>query len=158
VIYTPSPQMQADIRRREGFSLKVYADSKGLATQGYGRHHGVKFGDPDITPAIANLWLSDDLQQGYMDALQVFPNLNTMDAVRRDVCVDLAFNMGLNTLELFVPFIDAVNAGDWPTAHLHLLTNMSRHLTPYLTQVGVRAVDNAGRIATGIVPKEFRVP
>jgi len=149
--------MHADMRRREGESMKVYADSKGLATQGIGRHHGVKFGDPDITPAISALWLADDLQQGDMDALQLFPSLNALDAVRRDVCVDLAFNMGLNTLEQFVPFIDAVNAGDWPTAHLHLLTNTHQHLTPYLTQVGVRAVDNAGRIATGIVPKEFRV-
>ena len=155
-MFAPSAQMQADTERREGFSLKVYADSKGLATQGYGRHHNVQFGDPDITPAIAALWLSDDLQQGYMDALQLFPDLNALDVVRRESLVDLAFNMGINTLEQFIPFIDAVRAQNWPSAHLHLLTNSHQHLTPYLTQVGVRAVDNAGRIATGIVPDEFK--
>lgn len=136
--------------------MKVYADSKQLATQGIGRHHGVKFGDPDITPAIEALWLADDLQQAYMDALQLFPDMNALDVVRREALIDLAFNMGISTLEQFLSFIEAVNAQNWPSAHLHLLTNSRQHLTPYLTQVGVRAVDNAGRFATGIVPDEFK--
>lgn len=67
--------------------MKVYADSKGLPTQGCGRHHGVKFGDPDITPAIEALWLADDLQQAYMDALALFTGLNELDQVRREALI-----------------------------------------------------------------------
>ena len=154
--YTPSAQMQKDMVRREGFSLKVYADSKGLPTIGIGRHHGVNFGDPDITAATAYQWLADDLQQGYQDARSLIPDIDNLDLVRREALIDLAFNMGMNTFEQFVPFINAVNVRDWPTAHLHLLTNLHLHLTPYLVQTGVRAVDNAGRIATGLIAKEFR--
>jgi GH24 family phage-related lysozyme (muramidase) len=154
--YSPSAQMYVDMRRREGSSLKVYEDSKGLPTIGIGRHHGVKFGDPDITPAIEQLWLRDDLQQGYMDALQLFPELNELDVVRRESLIDLAFNMGIGTLEQFIPFIDAVNKRNWPSAYLHLLTNMRQHLTPYLTQTGIRAVDVAGRIRDGLIPDEFK--
>ena len=155
--YIPSPQMQADMRRREGYSLSVYPDSKGLATQGIGRHHGVNFGDPDITDDTAVQWLQDDLQQAYADAKQLFHFLDLLDMVRIESFVDLAFNMGGQKLAQFSPFITAVNLRDWPSAHLHLLTNSSQHLTPYLTQVGIRAVDVAGRIATGQVPKEFQV-
>ncbi len=137
--------------------MSVYADSKGLATQGVGRHHGVKFGDPDITPAIEAMWLADDLQQAYQDALALFHDLMVMDVIRREALVDLAFNLGANGLGLFAPFIDAVNAKDWAGAHLHLLTNTHLHLTPYVVQTGVRAVDVAGRIASGSIPKEFKV-
>lgn len=150
--------MDFDMRRREGFSLKVYADSKGLATQGIGRHHGVKFGDSDITEATAVQWLADDLQQAYQDARSLVHDLDSLDVVRRESIIDCSFNMGINSFEMFVPFLNAVNRHDWPSAHLHLLTNLKRHLTPYLTDTGVRAVDNAGRIATGFIPAEFIAP
>ena len=155
--YAPNTQMVADMKRREGYSLKVYADSKGLPTIGYGRHHGVNFCDPDITAATADAWLDDDLQQAFQDARTLFPLLDTFDVVRRDALLDVLFNMGINTVEQFQPFITAVNNQDWSGAHLHLLTNTHLHLTPYVVQVGVRAVDNAGRIASGRIPKEFIV-
>jgi hypothetical protein len=117
----------------------------------------VKFGDPDITPAIEALWLADDLQQAYMDALALFPELNELDVVRREALIDLPFNMGLHTLAQFDPFIRFVNARNWPSAYLHLLTNMAGRLTPYTTQVGIRAVDVAGRIRDGLIPDEYKV-
>jgi lysozyme len=149
--------MHADMRRREGSSMKVYPDSRGLPTQGCGRHHGVSFGDPDITPAIEALWLADDLQQAYMDALVLFPRIAELDVVRRESLCDLSFNMGLRTLSQFDPFIRYVNARNWPSAYLHLLTNMAGRLTPYTTQVGIRAVDVAGRIRDGLIPEEFKL-
>jgi hypothetical protein len=101
--------------------------------------------------------LADDLQQAYQDARSLVHELDLLDVVRRESIIDCSFNMGINTLEQFAPFINFVNARNWPSAYLHLLTNMKLHLTPYLTQTGIRAVDNAGRIRDGLVPVEFRV-
>lgn len=155
--YQPSAQMIADTQRREGSSLKVYADSKGLPTQGTGRHHGVQFGDPDIDAATQARWLTEDLQGAYSDALSLFYSLDMLDTVRKEACIDLCFNMGLATLEQFVPFIRAVNACDWDGAAFHILTNTKGRLTPYLTQVGARAVDNALRLCTGNIVSEYRI-
>lgn len=151
-----TPQLLSDTKRREGFSLSVYPDSKGLPTQGFGQHTGVSFGDPDISEATAEKWLAASLQNAYEDALELFPGLDAMDDVRRGACLDLSYNMGQGTLSQFTPFIVAVNVGDWPTAALHLLVNTKGHVNPYTLQVGARAVDNAVRIASGIVPQEFK--
>jgi GH24 family phage-related lysozyme (muramidase) len=157
VTYVPSSQCLADKRRWEGSSLVVYADSRGLATQGIGRHHGVSFGDPPITAETEARWLGEDLQGAYAAAGRLFSGLAALDAARLDAVVDLCFNLGEEKLSVFQPFIKAVNAKQWSEASFHLLTNTSGHLTPYLTQVGARAIEVALRIATGEVPAEFKV-
>ena len=156
-MFTPSEQLAEDMVRHEGLRLSVYADSRGLATQGIGRHSGVSFGDPDIDEQTAYRWLAEDLQTAYAGALSLVPGLNALDVVRREALVALTFNMGEQTLAQFVPFLEHVNAERWSDAHYHLLTNLHQHLTPYLLQTGSRAVETAGRIATGEVIQEFRV-
>jgi GH24 family phage-related lysozyme (muramidase) len=155
--FTPSAQLIADLKRWEGFSLKVYADSKGLPTQGYGRHHGVNFGDPDIDDATALRWLAGDMQDAYADALSLFPQLNIFDPIRRELLVGLVFNMGRDTLAEFAPFISWVNQQEWDEAAYHIETNMSHHLTPYLLQVGARGAEVAIRLTSGRVLQEFRI-
>lgn len=156
-MYIPSPQMEADTKRREGFSLSVYKDSRGLATQGYGQHTGVNFGDPDIDETTAEKWLANSLQGAYAGALSLFPELDTLDLIRKETLIDLVYNMGEETLSQFTPFIAAVNNQDWIEAPWHLMTNLHGHLTPYLVETGARAVDNALRLCTGEVLREFRV-
>jgi GH24 family phage-related lysozyme (muramidase) len=155
--YTPSAQMLADMKRWEGSSLVVYADSRGLPTQGIGRHQGVNFGDPPITDDTETFWLIQDLQSAYQGAARLFVSLDQLDGVRRDALIGLAFNMGPTTLSTFVPFIAHINYCNWDEAAFHLLTNLSGHLTPYLNQVGARAAETALRIATGYILKEYRV-
>jgi GH24 family phage-related lysozyme (muramidase) len=155
--YTASAQMLADMKRWEGSSLIVYTDSRGLPTQGIGRHEGVNFNDPPITADTEALWLTEDLQSAYQGAARLFVSLDQLDGVRRDALVALAFNMGPTTLSMFVPFIGHINYCEWDEASYHLLTNMSGHLTPYLNQVGARAAETALRIATGNILKEYRV-
>jgi GH24 family phage-related lysozyme (muramidase) len=157
VTYVPSQQCIADKRRWEGSSLSVYADSRGLPTQGIGRHHGVSFGDPDIDKATEERWLQEDIQGAYAAAGRLFFGLASLDDVRVDALVDLAFNMGENKLSVFQPFIKAVNTKQWSEAAFHILTNTSGHLTPYLLQTGTRAVEVALRIATGEILQEFKV-
>ncbi len=153
---SPSAQALADARRWEGYSLTVYPDSKGLPTQGYGRHHGIKFGDQPITDDQASQWFAEDWQNAYISACRLFPDLHNCGGVRIEALTWLAFNMGLGTLSQFVPFIQHVNAKEWGAAQYHLLTNTHGHLTPYLLQVGARGVETGLRIATGEILEEFR--
>ena len=153
----PSAQVDRDGSRWEGDRLSVYADSQGLPTQGRGRHTGVHFGDPDITQETLELWFIQDWQTAYEGARTLFPGIDTLDVVRREALCWLAFNMGVETLSEFGPFIAHVNAKNWDEAAYHLLTNTAGHLTPYLLQTGARAVETALRIATGDILSEFAV-
>lgn len=155
--YVPSQQCIADKRRWEGHSLTVYADSRGLPTQGVGRHHGVNFGDPPIDEETEERWLQEDLQGAEATARRLFYYFDRAGQVRQEALIDLAFNMGEATLTQFQPFIKAVNLQDWGSAAYHLLTNTKGHLTPYLLQTGKRAVEVALRIATGEILTEFKV-
>jgi hypothetical protein len=116
----------------------------------------VNFGDAPITDAIASLWFAQDWQDGYATAHGMFPAIDTIDQVRRESLIWILFNMGQGTLSQFVAFIQHVNAGEWPEAAFHVLTNMAHHLTPYVQQVGARAEETGLRIATGEVLLEFR--
>lgn len=155
--FSPSAQMTADTERWEGKSYKVYADSRGYPTNGIGNHNGVHFGDPDIDEATVQSDLARNLQNAYTGAQSLFPALDKMDIVRREVLIGLVFNMGRDTLSLFGPFIRAANQFDWNTAAFHLETNLSHHLTPYLLETGARAVECALRLDDGEVLEEFRV-
>lgn len=155
--FVPTAQLVADLTRREGLRLSVYLDTKGLPTQGIGRHHGVHEGDPDITIETAHAWLAEDLAaaDNFARALIGAP-YEDMDQVRRECCIDLAFNMGVATFGQFKPFLGFMRTRDYASAALHLGVNLSGHLTPYTIQTGARAIDNIARIAGGIVPEEFR--
>jgi GH24 family phage-related lysozyme (muramidase) len=155
-MFVPSVQLAHDMMRHEGYSASVYADSRGLATQGIGRHHGVKFGDPDIDEQTAFRWLAEDMQAAYSGAIALVASLDTVDLVRREAIVELVFNMGADTLAQFKPLLKHVAANEWSAAAFHLLTNTSGHLTPYTLQTGARAAETALRIATGEVLEEFQ--
>lgn len=156
--FVPTAQLVADLTRREGLKLSVYLDSRGLATQGIGRHHGIKEGDPGITIETAHAWLAEDLASAdnFARALVGAP-YDAMDQVRREACVDLVFNMGVATLGAFQPFLRYMRERDYASAAYHLGRNTAGKLTPYVGQVGARAIDNIVRIASGIVPPEHRV-
>lgn len=156
VMYQPSLQALADGRRWEGYSLAVYPDSKGLPTQGIGRHHGINFGAPQITDETAARWFAEDWQDGYISACRLFPDLHNCDVVRLESLIWLVFNMGILTLSQFSPFITHVNAKRWASAQYHLLTNLHGHLTPYLLQVGARGVETGIRIGSGEILPEFK--
>jgi GH24 family phage-related lysozyme (muramidase) len=97
-MFLPTMQLLADGKRWEGERLKVYKDSLGYATQGIGRHTGVKFGDPDIDQLTEARWFGEDINTAYYGAATLFPKLDSYDSVRRDAMVWLVFNMGVTTL------------------------------------------------------------
>jgi GH24 family phage-related lysozyme (muramidase) len=156
-MFTPSAQLHADMRRWEGESLIAYRDSLGFWTQGVGRHHGITASSPSITSDIESQWLVEDIQTGYYDGLDLVPNMDSFDLVRKEALIALAFNMGKDTLSQFVPFLRYLQQRNWDEAAFHLLTNLSHRLTPYLIQTKARAVETALRICSGEVLEEFLV-
>lgn len=153
-----TPQNIGDAQRHENWSDVVYPDDEGYATQGWGRHHGINFGDPPITRPIGDLWLLQDLMAADMDALHIVgPVYDQIDEVRRGAILDPVFNMGAAVYAQFVPMIKAIQAQDWLEAAWHLAVNMSGALQPYTIQVKQRAIDNCLRLATGLIRKDFIV-
>lgn len=68
------------------------------------------------------LLLADDLKNVVKEAEQVFGNTwQRLDSVRKEVIVDVLFNLGLPEFRQFVKFIAAVNTGNWDVAASELL-------------------------------------
>lgn len=102
----------------EGRRSTVYKDSKGLWTIGIGRL---------VDPSVPGAGLSEDeqvylcrndirLKEAELDA--AFPWFERLNAPRRLVLVELAFNMGLGNrrqgLLSFINTLPAIERGDWP--------------------------------------------
>lgn len=77
----------------EGLRLKVYADSGGIATQGYGHTKGLSPTSPPITIEQANAWLIEDLGEacrGVLKSVKVGLTQGQLDAL-----TDFVFNEGI---------------------------------------------------------------
>jgi lysozyme len=105
------------IKRHEGCVLHVYPDQFGIPTAGVGHnceaHHLVlKIGDA-ITQDQADRWLVDDLAQASRDLQQKFQWTDDLDSVRRDVLVNMVFNMGISKFSGFHRTLAMVEAGNY---------------------------------------------
>ena len=75
-----------------------------------------------LTKDDIQLLLTDDLNNVSKEAKQVFGDTwSTLDSVRKEVIVDLLYNLGLSHFKEFVNFIGAVKASDWNKAASELL-------------------------------------
>jgi len=117
---------------------KTYLDIFGNATIGY----GILCENLTITDELATKWLMEHLESA-QDALGFIPEYQDLDAVRRDVLVELAYNLGLSGLLSFVKMFAAIRAHDFKEASVQLLDSK------YSKQVGKRARTLARRLRTG---------
>lgn len=121
------------LKRGEGFKDRVYLDTKGNPTCGWGHHlyEGSKvpmvaceaFFRQDVAIAVAEF---AKLPKGYRDKL---------NATRRRVVVEMIFNMkGLKSVMGFVKFWRAVLREDWEEAEKQMLDSKWHR-----EDVGIRA-------------------
>lgn len=100
------PRLQIE----EEFSPHLYIDTEGRRTIGYGFNL-----DAGISRAAALALLT--AQANELDtALQAYPWYAALDPVRQSVCLDIAFNAGLNGLLRFPLMIAALTVKDWADA------------------------------------------
>ena len=131
--------LKARLIRHEGIRLKVYRDSLGIETIGCGRN----LRDRGITYPEALVLLDNDIAIAEAELFVAFPWMLTLTQTRREVFVELAFNMGVPRLKGFAKALAAAEDGDWETCADELLDST------WATQVKGRAVTLATIIRTG---------
>lgn len=115
--------------RDEGLELKPYTDTVGKLTIGVGRN----LDDNGITEDEAIYMLRGDIQRSRQE-LSKFHWWRNLDTERRDVLVNMHFNLGLPRLLTFKNMIAALEFGDYKTAADEMLDSK------WADQVGERAV------------------
>ncbi len=131
----------------EGFSSIPYRDTNGNWTQGYGRHIGVKK-PKNVSEAKAREWLYEDIKDVIQALDEKIPWWRKCNAVRQQVLINFAYNVGVNGLDKFDKFLAAIEKRQYTKASKELLYNGAKK-TKYFKQVGVRAEHLAHAIKTG---------
>lgn len=141
--------VEAQIQKHEGFRGKPYNDSVGVKTVGYGRN----LEDNPITDAewqeIGGKRDLDKQPLTKQEAMVLFRNdmaranqaveaiygdvLDTLTPARREVLVDMAFNLGQTKLSKFTKFFAALRDGDYDKAAAEMKNSK------WYGQVGKRA-------------------
>lgn len=125
------------IRRHEGLRLTVYDDATGKAimagsvvkgnpTIGYGALLSAPGG---ITREEAELLLRNRVAQAETDAATL-PAWTKLDAVRRDVLVEMVFQMGLAGVRQFKNTLAAMECGDYEAAAIGMRASLWARQTP----------------------------
>ena len=135
--------LRSQLERHEGLRLKVYQDTVGKATIGYGRN----LDDVGITRVEADLLLASDIEKVERQ-LQTIDEYLALDPVRQTVIANMAFNLGFYGLMQFKRMWAAIGRGDYTEASKQMLSSK------WARQVGTRAVElseimRAGEIAGG---------
>ena len=95
------------------------------------------------TEAEAIYLLRSDIEAIWRELARRWPTVATLDEVRRDVCVDMAFNLGVNGFLKFRKTIGYIDDGKYRTASAEMLRSA------WADQVGNRAVRLSEMMATG---------
>lgn len=134
------------IKASEGCRLRLYRDSTGRATIGWGRD----LTDDGISAAEAETLFQNDLSTATADATRYvgMTSWATLGAARQNAIIDLAFNLGLPELMNFRNMQATLRAGNWQGAHDACLASVAAR------QEYGRIERDAQVILTGIDPTE----
>jgi len=134
---TPN-EIRKMIKRHEGYRDKVYKDSLGNLTCGYG--HYLAEGS-EISKSIADELFTTDMINAFADYYRLGLEL---DSVREAVLIDMIFNMGLAGVRKFKKMLMAIAEKDYFSA----ADEMEKSL--WAEQVGIRATELAHMMRTGL--------
>ena len=128
------------IIKHEGVMLVMYHDSEGIPTIGVGRNLERV---PAISRDEAMYLLDNDIEDARNDLATLLPGL-MIDHVRKDVLVDMVFNLGVTRFSKFKRMIAALKDGDYKRAAVEMLDSK------WARQVGKRAQELARMMVTGV--------
>ncbi len=134
-----SAALEARVRRHEGLRLHPYRDTVGKLTIGVGRN----LDDRGVTEAEALLMLRNDLLEVEARLDVDLPWWRDLDEVRREVLVEMGFNLGVDGLLAFHDTLAAVRRARYAEAGVHMLASR------WAGQVGARAVELAALMRLG---------
>lgn len=104
--------LKQDLTSDEGIRLKPYTDSVGKLTIGIGRN----LSDGGISPAEADLLLTNDIANVIQTLDKAFPWAASMTEPRQRALANMCFNMGFSKLLGFRQMLAALQAGDYMEA------------------------------------------
>lgn len=122
--------LRAHLITEESLRLKVYKDTRGFNTIGYGRNLDAK----GVSQTIADLMLEEDMDEAIKDANTAFPWLTELTTARQVVLIDMLYNMGALKLLTFHKMIAAVISQDYEQAALEMMNSA------WYKEVGTRGV------------------
>lgn len=127
------------IKRHEGFRFKVYKDTKGILTIGYGRNLEGR----GITQEEAEYLLTNDVKE-FTDAVnKKYKWVHDLTEPRKWVIYNMAFNMGMGTLSKFINTLKAIQEGRYADASKGMLESR------WAKQVKGRAIELSKQMDTG---------
>jgi lysozyme len=129
------------LKRHEGFSSAPYLDTTGHWTVGYG--HQCPRSHLPVTEPQALAILQSDIQLARSNIFRYLPWMKSVDLVRQDVFVELAFEMGLEGLLGFHRTLTDAQDGLWVKCSTDVL------LSDWAVQVKGRALELAQILRTG---------
>lgn len=111
--YQAPAELISIIQRREGLRLRMYTDTKGIPSIGYG--HNLR--DVPISQRAADVILADDLETIAHQVAGVVGDAvwSALNEPRQAALIDMGM-MGPAKLAQFHKMLGAIYASDWPTA------------------------------------------
>lgn len=105
-----------DLKIDEGLRLKPYLDTKGKLTIGFGRN----LHDVGISKEEAGILFKNDVECAHKELMR-FKWFQHLDHARKDVLINMCFNMGLSRLLKFKKMISALEQGKYEYASDEML-------------------------------------
>ncbi len=131
-------ELLEQIKRHEGLRLKPYRCPSGKLSIGYGRN----LEDSGISLEEAELMLRNDISS-LRNVLRHYSWWESLDDVRKDAIVNMAYNLGVIGLLKFKRMIFALKKNDYDTAAIEMMNSK------WAEQVGDRAKELSNQIRTG---------
>ena len=120
------------IKLHEGFRNKVYKDSLGKLTIGYGHlitsqdnfEEGVEYSDEEL-----NNLFEQDFQRAYDQANQLLPGVDIAEQAF-GVVVEMIFQLGIGNVSKFKKFLEALTNKAYITASKEMLNSLWHSQSP----------------------------
>lgn len=129
-LISPEPKALELIKRREGLVLKVYKDSLGKLTAGYG--HLIKPGEEalEITQSLADKWLIEDYQSALKAAKVQVKQLPFFTQELEDVLVSVNYQLGTGWTSKFKTTWGLLTQGRYEEAAREVENSLWHKQTP----------------------------
>ena len=114
------------LKRDEGFRAKVYADSIGKATIGYGRN----LTDKGLEEWEAEYPLHNDIAEAIEHALRIFNDFDDWPPAAQHVVIGMLVNLGPDHFRSFKHTIGYLKAHCWVSAASELLDSNAARMLP----------------------------
>jgi lysozyme len=148
-------QLISQLKKHEGFRSKVYQCTAGRNTIGYGYNLDANplklsnyelslFKKNGIDEKVANWLLLRHVNELDIELAKNISWFDALDAVRRCVLINMAFNLGVTGLLQFKTTLAMVKAGDYVLASKAMLKSK------WASQVHGRAIELAKQMEFGV--------